>query len=167
MYFGLPTFGIPDYGVPSFGIPGTYSISYDNINTYVINFIFTIPGDEEAITPNLYKYVSDKYGLVYKNIQNSYNDINSAVTYIAKIDNVEAKLDLLKPFRQNSNSFKQNKFIAQLYTATIRLNTHVQDRSNNGDLNVWLFENEIKVVPEWALLCEETGIIIDPSNIQS
>lgn len=136
------------------------------VTTTTIDFTFTILSGKEEITPDLYKYISDRYGLVYKNIQKSYDDISGAVTYIARIKNVEAKLELLKPFRQSSNAFKQNKFVAQLYTAAIRLNTHVQDRSNKHDLNLWLFENEVKVVREWALLCEETGVIIDPSNIQ-
>ena len=167
MYFGIPSFGLPDFGLPIFGIPSVTSVSTGTPNETDINFVFTILGDIDAITPDLYKYISDKYGLVYKNIQDSYNNINEAVTFIAKIDNVEAKLDLLKPLRQSSRTFQQNKYISQLYSATLKINNHVINRSEKTDLNIWLSENEIKVIPEWAFLCEETGITINSSNIQS
>jgi len=167
MYFGLPSYGLPEYGIPLFGIPSTTSVSDGNSNIYVINFNFNIFNNESIITPDLYKYVSDKYGLVYKNIQNSYAEIDNAVKHIARIDNVEAKLELLKPLRQSSKIFQQNKFISQLYAATITINTHVKDKSEDHDLNLWLEANEVKVLPEWASLCQETGITISSSNIVS
>lgn len=162
MYFGVPTFGIPNLSIPLFGIPGKPSGTETTID-----FVFLIVGDINAITPELYKYISTKYGLVYKNIQDCYADFSNAVIHIAQIDNVEAKLDLMKPLRQSNNELVQKKFVSQLYSATIKINSHVLDRTNNSDLNDWLVENNLKVTQEWSILCQETGFPVSDSNIES
>jgi len=119
-----------------------------------------------TITPELYKYVSDRYAWAYRSIQNSYEDFSSAVSHIAQIDNVEAKLDLMRPLRLSARSFEQSKFTSQLYSAVIKINNHVVDRSEQKNLNLWLSDNGIKVNRDWANLCSETGTTIEEENIE-
>ena len=164
MYLGVPTFSLPSYGLPVFGIPGSSSQSSGVANVFVLDFEFTILGDESAITPDLYKYISDRYSLVYKTIQDTYITFNDIVTYVAQLDNVEAKLDLLRPLRQSSREFRQHRYISQLYAAVIQINRHVFFFTLQ-DINQWLAENDTKVTIEWATLCADTGTIIDDSNI--
>jgi hypothetical protein len=83
----------------------------------------------------------------------------------AQLNNPDAKIDLLKPLRGTQKDFNQNKIIANLYPAVQKLNKHILDRTGKTNLNDWLSENEVKVLRDWATLCEETGITIDEENI--
>lgn len=120
----------------------------------------------ETINPELYKYVSDKYGLVYRSVQNSFTYLDDAVIHIARMNNVEAKLDLMRSFRSCCNEFEQNKFIPNLYSAASAINNHVINRAGFSDINDWLSSNNIKVIQEWASLCSKIGFTIESSNIE-
>ena len=123
--------------------------------------------NNSTIDPELYKYISDRYAWVYRSIQDLYENFNNAVIHVAQMNNVEAKLDLMKPLRLSMKSLEQSKFTSQLYSATIKINSHVENRSEQKNLNLWLNDNEIKVLRDWAILCSETGTIIAEENIQN
>ena len=165
MQYSIPSFSIPLFALPSFSIPETPGENSGLQNETIIDFEFYIYGISSAITPELYKYLSDQYGFAYHDARYSLDNIHDAVTHIAQLNNPDAKIDLLKPLRGTQKDFNQNKIIANLYPAVQKLNKHVLDRTGKTNLNDWLSENEIKVLPDWAILCEETGIIIDEENI--
>lgn len=165
MQYSIPSFSIPIYALPSFSVAETPSEGSSLQNETVINFEFDIYGISSAITPELYKYISDQYGFAYHDARYSLNSVQDAVTYIAQLNNVDAKIDLLKPLRGTQKDFNQNKIIANLYPAVEKLNKHVLDRTGKTNLNDWLVENRVKVLRDWATLCEETGIVIDEENI--
>jgi hypothetical protein len=165
MQYGFPSFGIPSFGLPSFGIPETPSESSGLQSETIIYFEYEIIGFVSPITPHLYKYVSDQYGLVYQAILFCKNGFNGAASYIAQIDNPDAKIDLLKPIRTTARELDQNKMTANLYPAVTSINNHVTRRYNVSDINDWLSSNSIKVVREWAELCEQTGTTIEEENI--
>lgn len=165
MYLAVVQYSIPDFSVPVFSLPGSGSGS-SAISETVFTFTFIILGDDSAITPELYKYVSDRYAWVYRNVQNSYEYFNNAVVHVAQMDNVEAKLDLMKPLRLSIRSLEQSKFTSQLYSAAIKINSHIEDRSEQRNLNLWLSDNGVKVLRDWASLCSETGTTIEEENIQ-
>lgn len=165
MQYSVPSFSIPIFGLPSFSVPETPTENTGLQNETIIYFEFNIFGTNSSITPELYKYISDRYGLAYKETKQLLNNVQDAVTYIAKIKNPDAKIDLLKQLRTNQKDFDQNKLVSNLYPAVRRLNDHVLNRTGKNDINDWLLENDIKVIRNWAALCEETGIVIQESNI--
>jgi hypothetical protein len=146
------------------------SVTVDSItsltNQSVFEFQFYILSDASAITPNLYKYISDRYGFVLRNIRESSDLLNNALVHIAGIDNVEAKLDILDAFRDINRTIAQQDY-SKLHSATERLNNHVLSRESIGDINDYLAGNRLKVVQEWADLCAEIGMVVDPINIES
>lgn len=168
MQYSIPSFSIPLYALPSFGVPETPESSPGSglQSETIINFEFYIYNITSPITPPLYKYISDQYGFAYNDTRYTLDNIQNAVTYVARMDNVDAKIDLLKPLRGTQKDFDQNKIIANLYPAVRKLNKHVLDRTGKNNLNDWLSENKVKVIRDWATLCEETGIIIDEENIE-
>ena len=131
----------------------------DYLNIFLVNNF--------VITPELYKSISDRYAWVYRNIQNSYENFNNAVIHVAQMNNVEAKLDLMRPLRFSMRSLEQSKFTSQLHYAVIKINTHIENRSEQKNINFWLNDNGIKVLRDWAILCSETGITIEEENIQA
>jgi hypothetical protein len=165
MKYSIPSFSIPFFSLPSFSIPETPSEDSGLLNETIINFEFYIYHFSSTITPELYKYISDKYGIVYHKAKYSLNNTQEAVIYIAKLNNVDAKIDLLKPIRGTQKDFNQNKIISNLYPAVNKLNNHVLDRTGTTNINDWLYENNIKVIRDWANLCEQTGMTIDEENI--
>lgn len=165
MQYSIPSFSIPLFALPSFSLPETPGESPGLQNETIIDFEFYIYGISSTITPELYKYLSDQYGFAYHDARYSLDNIQEAVTHIAQINNADAKIDLLKPLRGTQKDFNQNKLIANLYPAVRKLNKHILDRTGKTDLNDWLSENEVKVLRDWATLCEETGITIDEENI--
>ena len=165
MQYSIPSFSIPLFALPSFSLPETPGESPGLQNETIIDFEFYIYGISSTITPELYKYLSDQYGFAYHDARYSLDNIQEAVAHIAQINNADAKIDLLKPLRGTQKDFNQNKLIANLYPAVRKLNKHILDRTGKTDLNDWLSENEVKVLRDWATLCEETGITIDEENI--
>ena len=165
MQYSIPSFSIPTYALPLFSIPETSTEGSVLQNETTIDFEFYIYGIESAITPELYKYISDQYGLVYHDARYSIDNVQEAVSHVAQLNNPDAKIDLLKSLRGTQKDFNQNKIISNLYPAVRKLNKHVLDRTGKTNLNDWLSENEVKVLRDWATLCEETGITIDEDNI--
>jgi hypothetical protein len=168
MYYGFPAFGIPIFGLPSFAAPETPSQGSSGQLETVINFEYYIFGQFDAISPELYKYVSDKYGGVYQTVLGCKSAFSGAANLVASMENSpQAKIDLLKQLRNSERGFDQTKFTSNLYSAVSTINKHVVDRNGMSDINDWLSYYNVKVVREWASLCEQTGTIIDESNIES
>lgn len=170
MQYSIPTFGIPSFGLPSFGLPESPSESSGEgpslPNETIIEFEFYIYGVNSSVTPELYKQISDQYGTVYQQLQQSLSNIGAAVSHVATLDNPDAKIDLLQQLRNNQREFSQNKMISNLYPAVSKINYHVISRNGKENINEWLSEKEIKVIRDWANLCRETGTIIDEENIE-
>jgi hypothetical protein len=69
MQYSIPSFSIPLFALPSFGLPETPGESSGLQNETIIDFEFYIYDISSAITPELYKYLSDQYGFAYHDAQ--------------------------------------------------------------------------------------------------
>jgi len=134
--------------------------------TTVYQFSYTILDNNEVIDAILYKQLADDYALVQRFLDAATEDINAALTQVIQLSNPEVKLDLLRPLRESNRNMSQQD-MTKFLSAVSALNNHILNRFEISDINVYLSANNIVVLPEWASLCEKTGITIDAAYIQS
>ena len=117
--------------------------------------------------PDLYLTLSNNYGAAVRGLQIASDNIDEVLFYIVQLDNVEAKLDIMGPIQLINEQIQQVIDYSKLLPAVRALNHSSISRSGAADLNDYLSMNNLKICKEWADLCGQTGITVDPSNIDA
>ncbi len=135
-------------------------------NQLTINFKYFIINKNGLISSDLYKYVSDKYSLAIREKNITDNNISQALVYVARLNNADAKVDLLNPIRENNKEVAGISFNS-LYSAINKLNSVAILSYNATTIDDFLSFNNIKVKPEWAKICANLGSPISSTHIEN
>jgi hypothetical protein len=104
-------------------------------------------------------------GEAYAGLVQVQDQMESALTELALVTDVEATIDLTTPYSQNLDAVQVSSQVGRLQTATLALIGHVQNRSGQS-INDWLFTNNLKVTQNFADLCGALGTTINALNIE-
>ena len=116
-----------------------------------------------------YKTISDNIGAIYAPRTNIINDLNSMADHLwrsnVSINNIDKKW-LYNIITSNaSSSFYDNYFLINKELSNFVLSLQRYVTNTYGSVNIFLKDNDIKVLSSFAAISEVLGYPIDTENI--